>query len=504
MDAEPSQAVVKNRNLLPFPRLFPQILSALPPDQSIYLVGGAVRDVLLGRQTFDLDFALAGDALRIARRVADSLGAAYYPLDAERGTGRVVVPEADGGRTMIDFAALRGPDIEADLRARDFTVNAIAMDVHQLDRLIDPLGGAADLYARRLRSCSATSFQDDPVRILRAVRQATAFGLTMTGETRGELRAAIARLQQTSAERRRDEMVKMLAGFRPATCLRVLDMLGVLPEIFPELGHLKGLAQPAPHLHDAWEHSLQSVQKLERLLAVLATREHDPEQAASFALGLAVLNLGRYREQFHLHLEEKTVPERTWRSGLFLAVLFHDVGKAQSLQLEAPEHLRFSGHERLGAKMAARRARAMRLSGQEVARIRQIVRSQARPAYLSGGENRPAPLAIFRFFRDIGPSGVDICLLHLANVLATYEHRLPHEVWVRVLEVNRSLLEAYWEQPAQLVHPPVLVNGHELIERFGLQEGPQIGELLSRLQEAQVTGEVSDRDQALEWLAGQI
>ncbi len=154
-------------NPLSFSDLLEKIAAALPPDQAAYLVGGAVRDALLQRVTHDLDFAMPGeDVLTVSRRLADRIGAAFYPLDEERDTGRLVIVRPDGSRQMLDFAALRGPDLESDLRARDFTINAMAVDVRQPQSLIDPLGGAADLLGKRLSACSATAFTDDPLRIL--------------------------------------------------------------------------------------------------------------------------------------------------------------------------------------------------------------------------------------------------------------------------------------------------------------------------------------------------
>jgi tRNA nucleotidyltransferase/poly(A) polymerase len=127
--------------------------------------------MLLGRTIHDLDFALAGDAIRSGRRVADALGGAFYPLDTERGTGRVILTQADGARQVLDFARLRGPDLESDLRGRDFTINAIALDLHHPQQLIDPLNGANDLRAQQLRACSLTSLSDDPLRGLRRARR---------------------------------------------------------------------------------------------------------------------------------------------------------------------------------------------------------------------------------------------------------------------------------------------------------------------------------------------
>ncbi len=214
------------------------------PDQEIYLVGGAVRDILLNRLSRDLDFALPSNGISLARRVANTLKADFMVLDSERDTGRVIVTESDGTRTFLDFATYRGNNLEEDLRARDFTINAIAFDLHA-QTLIDPLNGASDLRSKIIRACSPTALSDDPVRILRAVRQAAAFEFKIELETRKGMKQAAHLLPRVSAERQRDELFKMLEGPKPDASMRALEILGIFPYLLPELPALKGVEQSA-------------------------------------------------------------------------------------------------------------------------------------------------------------------------------------------------------------------------------------------------------------------
>ncbi len=298
------------------------IRQAMPADQEIYLVGGAVRDALLGRISHDLDFALPDGAIRQARRIADQLKADFYVLDDERDTGRVILIQPDGLRDIMDFAAYRGADLEADLRARDFSINALALDVHT-QSLFDPLGGAADLRAKRIRACSPGAFKDDPVRILRAIRQAAAFGFQIDRATRKRIKAAVRLLEKPSPERLRDELFKILEGRQPATAIRALDMLGALPHLLPELAVLKGVEQPAPHQYDVWEHTLSALGYLEATLADL-TPGYDPEQTNDLFTGLLSLRLGRYREKFAAHFKGIAQPRPFLTS---LIVLRHPVSR---------------------------------------------------------------------------------------------------------------------------------------------------------------------------------
>jgi putative nucleotidyltransferase with HDIG domain len=488
--------------------LLRSILAGVAAGQTIHLVGGAVRDRLLGRQSDDLDFAVPEGALSLARRIANRTHGAFFPLDEGSDTGRIVYVHEDGSRTRADFAAYRRPDLAADLGARDFTINAMALDL-RTNETLDPLGGLKDLREKRIRACSPQSFTDDPVRILRAVRQAASLGFSIQLETRRLMKDAAPLLSRVSPERLRDELLKMLGGKRPATSLRALELLGALPYLLPELPALKGVSQPAPHVHDVWAHTLAVVGHLEVILAALEPGQppgvvpgerhaggmtppvRTPGEETDLFEGLISLRLGRYREHFAAHFAPDPASERTPRSLLFFAALYHDIAKPQTRALHEGR-IRFWGHDELGARVAGERARALRLSNDDISRVRAIVAHHMRLHFftnrLAAKKSPPSRRAIYRFFRDAREAGVDLCLLGLADLRGTYEQTLPQEIWTACLDVCRILLENWWEKPQETVSPPGLVNGHDLITSLGLAPGPTIGKLLEAVQEAQATG----------------
>jgi putative nucleotidyltransferase with HDIG domain len=409
----------------------------------------------------------------------------------------VILTTETNERYHLDFASFRGSDLESDLRKRDFTINAVAIDIREPEKLIDPLGGASDLVARQLRTCSPTSFGDDPLRILRCVRQAVEFELRITPDTRRQLGQALPGLARVSPERVRDELFRILDGRKPVVALRTLDMLGVLAYVLPELDALKGVTQSLPHVDDVWTHTLNTAQKLADLLDGLQP-EYSEEGAANWAMGLVSIRIGRYREQLHAHLAEALHPERSLRALLMLAALYHDVGKPATRQVEEDGRVRFLEHEHLGARMAHQRGVWLHLSNAENERLTTIVRQHMRPLLLAQSGEAPTRRAIYRFFRDTGPAGVDICLLSLADSLATYGAGLPQGVWTQQLDVTRTLLEAWWEQAEEKVAPPALLNGRDLMSIFGLSQGPEIGRLLEEIREAQASGDIKERDEALD------
>jgi tRNA nucleotidyltransferase/poly(A) polymerase len=468
----------------------------LDAARGVWLVGGAVRDHLLGLPSQDLDFAVDGEARRLARRVADRLRADYFDLDPARDAGRVLYGASDGTRWTLDFSRLRAGQIEADLISRDFTVNALAVDLRHPQQWIDPTGGADDLRARRLRACSDRSIRDDPVRALRAVRLALGLSLKLDPETITLVRGAKGALGTVSAERVRDEVMRTLDLARPASAVRLLDQLGLLEDVFPEIDSLRGLEQPPQHAHDALVHTLAVCDHLSELLAVLGSQP-DEGRSADLTLGLASVQLGGFRPSLQAVLAQTPAGGRRVRALLMLAALYHDVGKSRTGSRDAAGKLHFLGHEARSAEMAADWAERMRLSRGEIERLKLVVANHMRPGQLE--KSRPiTPRAIYRYYRHLGQAGIDVVLLSLADFLGKHHPPPPQQAWAGRLTTGRVLMEAYFERSAQFVDPPRLVDGEILMNALGIEPGRMVGELLEVVREAQAEGEITTPEQAVE------
>ncbi|MBV6395124.1 MAG: CCA-adding enzyme [Anaerolineales bacterium] len=489
-----------------FSPLFDKIRAALP-DVELYLVGGAVRDAMLGRLSLDLDFAAPSQGIKLARRIADFLDADIFPLDNDRDTGRVIATLPDGSREKADFATYRGASLEDDLRNRDFTVNAMAVDLQTMS-LHDPLNGANDLRNKKLRACAETSISDDPIRILRGVRLAASLGFQIESGTRQMMKSAAPLLGRVSNERVRDELFKILEGPQPAASMRALDMLGALHVILPELEALKGVGQPDPHIYDVWEHTLQVLSALETIMSALAAG-YDPEQTSDLFTGLLVTRLGRYRGQYAQHFANALNADRSVRGLLFFAALCHDIAKPHAKSVDENGRIRFWGHDEMGAEMAAARARALSLSNDETARLTVIIKNHMRIHFHANRKESedkdPSRRAIYRFFKDSGAAGLDLVLLALADLRATRGNTLKQETWAAALDVCRIFLENYWERPEEVISPPRLLDGNGLMRALNLKPGPRLGDLLEAIREGQAVGKVSTREEAIEfgkkWLA---
>jgi len=462
----------------------------------VWPVGGVVRDALLDRPLHDWDFAVERDAVGLARAAADALGGAFYLLDAERDTGRVVLWRK-GQRMELDFAGLRGPDLEADLKGRDFTLNGMAVGPE--GELIDPVGGLEDLQARLVRAIGEAAFDDDPLRMLRAVRLVAELGLRLEARTAAWILQRASTLPRASPERVRDEFVRILAAPAPADHVHMLDELGLLAQVVPEAEPLKEQAQSLPHRFDVWWHTLMTVEAVEGVTTALMGQQPRTAYVDAPAHAWADVSgaLGRFGPAVAEHLAVRLRGGRARRVLLILAALLHDLGKPLTCTEDERGRLHFYGHEREGARMAAERMRELRFSRAEVERVRRVVNAHLRPAHLARVQGPVTTRAVYRFFRTTGSAGVEVVLLGLGDHLATWGPNLQADRWARRLEVAERLLSHYFEEHDKVIAPPSPVNGEELMAELGLEEGPEVGRLLEAIREATAAGEVRTREEAL-------
>ena len=471
-------------------------------SRQAWLVGGYVRDRLLGRVSHDLDFVVPRGGLALARRVADHLSGAFYALDAERDVGRAILRDTNGATILVDIARWRSDDLRADLVARDFTVNALAYDIVNRGEIIDPTGGLADLRAGVLRGPSSTVFQEDPIRLLRAVRLEAQLGFHLEPATESWLRRDASLLRLTAAERIRDEMVRLLTLPEAARHLARLEETGLLTFVLPELAACRGVHQSPPHHFDVYEHTLEVVRHTEALLRGLEVLPGDKPTVAASPLAPLPPPLQPIGERLKSHLMMPTSGGRHRGQVLLWAALAHDWAKPLTQSVEQDGRIRFIGHEEQGAEMAAMRLATLCFSAEEVERVALIVRQHMRPSLLAraGGVTRRA---IYRFFRDASDAGPDVLLLSLADHLGTHGPDLDRQVWEERLALVARMLAAYFDE-REIVEPRPLLSGDDLMAVLSIAPGPLVGELLMKLREAQAAGEVSSREEAVAFLRSQI
>ncbi len=464
--------------------------------KNIFLVGGSVRDALLGVPSMDVDFVVTQGAPQLAKTVADFFHGAYYILDHARNTGRAIIFHQNN-RFIIDFAQLRGNSIEEDLAARDFTINAMAIDLAEPRSIIDPLGAQIDLRNQVLRPCRPDAFLQDPIRTLRAVRFIYSYQLSYEISTADLITRSAPYIQNSSPERIRDELFHIFENTDIKSSLDLLKEFGLFNVLFPELTPLATIHPGTPHQHHVLGHTFRVMENVQVLYKVF-TEGYYPDDNLFIRMALQEL------ERFKLHLldyvHDQINAQRTKLGLLLLAAMYHDSGKADSERNipgeSAPDR---SLHADASAKLFMRVASKLALSNAEVDFVHRLIKYHMREELKTTAQDSDYAKQIYTYFKNTGSAGVLIVLMHLADLISTYEKELSVERWQIALSSAGRLLDGWFEKYAQWVNPPLLINGNDLIDTFNLAPGKEIGDILERIRLAQVCNEVVDRSNALKF-----
>jgi putative nucleotidyltransferase with HDIG domain len=441
-----------------------------------WIVGGAIRDALLGQGVADADLAVhRGEEERAARAIARVAGGSAFTLSQEFATWRAVAP-TDGWH--VDVSGLRAESIEDDLRARDFTVNAIAVPLAGGEP-IDPTGGIADADAGILRAASESAFEEDPLRLLRAVRLAAGMGLSLEKKTIEIARAHASHAADPAGERQFAELRGIVAGRDPLTGIRLMEELELLPVVLPELENLRGVVQNPNHHLDVLGHTLAV---LEEWLGIEAD------------LPAFLGDLAGEVEEF---LAEPLADDLTRKDALRFGALFHDLGKPET-RAEGSGYVTFIGHDEVGAQIIASICRRLRTSRALSAHLQGLALHHLRLGFLI--HQRPlSRRAVYDYLVATEPVAADVTLLTMADRLAARgEGPLASPEMVQAhLDLAREMLRdaLAWHREGS-PRPPV--SGDELADELGLSPGPEMGRLLEELRAETFTGEITSRAQALE------
>lgn len=465
-----------------------------------YVVGGFLRDLVIIRDTADIDIALETNVLHIAPRIADHLGGKFVSLDEMNGVGRIILPEPgehlDSSQWQIDFSTIEG-SIEQDLARRDFTIDSMAIGLDKIVKgaatfeIIDPFNGLEDIERQVVKATGDTIFKDDAVRLLRAVRLAAELNFTISPETEALIRQSCHLLAAVSGERVREELLRLLVNTDSGRLLLYLDDLGLLTTMIPELAETMGVEQPKEHQWDVFNHSVKVVDAVDFII-----RKGNWQYA-----GKEVLDYIHWSADLAEHFELKVSGGSNRRLLLKLSALLHDIAKPQTKVLNDQGRTRFFGHPRQGAPIAAAILERLRFSTKEVKLLAAVVRHHLRPVQTSHGE-LPTGRAIYRYFRDTGDAAIDVLFFSLADHLATRGDNLDMANWQQHTSLVNYILEQQSTQRNRIA-PPKLISGHDLIRNFNLKPGPEVGRILEEIREAYACQEITTRDEALAY-AGRL
>ena len=428
-----------------------------------WLVGGAVRDRLLGRPTDDLDISLAGDPRPAARAIARATGGTAFQLSGAFGAWRVVGP---GHTWHVDLVELRDDDIAADLAARDFTINAMAEPLAG-GPVLDPHGGRADLEARRVRMVSCGALAEDPLRTLRAIRLVTELDLTLDAETGRAVAAHAPAIDDVAPERVFGELKRVVTAPRARTGLSLMERHGLMAAVLPELLALKGVEQNVFHHADVYDHTLE-------VLDAVADLERGAE-------GDAIAGI----------LAEPLSDELTKGGGMRFAALLHDAAKPATRARRPDGRVTFVGHDAAGADLARGVLRRLRASQRLTDYVAALTLHHLRLGFLVHEQ----PLdrrSVWRYLRATAPYSREVTIFTVADRLATRGRNADEAIAAHVALAHEMLGHALADAPR-----PPLVRGDELARELGIAPGPRLGELLARLEEDRFAGEIATRDDAI-------
>lgn len=471
----------------------------------IYLVGGIIRDMIMNeslqialfpankKQIIDMDFVVTGDALSFGRKVGDAISGSYFPLDEGRAVSRVVVkkPEVRSQKSevyeeiILDFSKMRGENIEDDLKVRDFTINSIAMSLDDLVNceeinLIDPTGGVGDMDRKIIRTYDKRVLDDDPLRMLRAVRFESQLGFVMDNSLETFIKGNGYKLRNSSGERIREEFFNILSCNGTYRYIQRLKDIYLLKEIIPEIESMENLEQGRFHKYLLWDHSLNTLRNLEMLMENLYRIFPD-----------------RYLQIGDI-LSEELEHGINCRGILKLAALIHDIGKMQTRITDENGEVRFINHENISADNGERLAQRLKLGSRAGRIMGSIIKNHMRPLLLSR-ERKVTNRAVLRFFTECRKAGVLICLLSMADIHATMGSGIFDDLSGDIEGLVKRMLEFYFEDFIKMIDSPLL-SGDEIIESLGLKSGPEIGEILKNIEEWRAEGIISNKDEAINYL----
>jgi poly(A) polymerase len=446
-----------------------------------WIVGGSLRDELLGRPVRDVDVAVAGDPARAARALAERVRGPVFRLSEAFGAWRVIDHRAE---RVYDFAPLQGDSIESDLRERDFTINAMARAI-ELEALgatagaaplIDPLGGRADLDSRTLRVLGPEAYASDPLRTLRLARFAAELGFAPDPETERLTQAAAARVTDAAGERVFGELRRLVIADGALAGLGLADRLGVLDAVLPELTALHGVDQSDYHHLDVYDHTLE-----------VLGQQIEVESRLDELFGADAARLRGV-------LAEPLADELTRGEALRFGALVHDVGKPATRDVRGDGRITFMGHDALGERMVHDLCRRLRTSERFARFLAGLTRHHLVLGFLV--HERPLDRTrVYRYLRRTAPVEVEVTLLSCADRLATRGRRADEATAVH-LELAAELMTAAldWREHGP---PRVPVRGDELAAELGIEPGPELGRLLGELEEATYVGDAGTREQAI-------
>lgn len=449
-----------------------ELLTSIKPylqGVEAYIVGGYVRDLLLGKENFDRDIVIAdSDVKKIAQKISQNLDGTLIELDNEWEIYRIVLRDKTN---YIDIAKAVNDNIKDDLARRDLTFNAIALKLNDLS-VIDNHGGIADLKNKIIRGISEKNFEDDPLRLLRVFRFQAGLGFEIEPETFDYVKKHALEISKPAKERVNVELVKLFEGGFTDTALLNADRAGILEAVFPIVKEVKKIPPNTHHHLPLFDHVIETTRQIEKNFRPLPDEAKEILNASPFggAKKLAYLKLSAF---------------------------LHDIGKPQTWIIEEKTgRHRFIKHDYLGAKLAAPMLRELKFSKKQISYVQKMIKNHILPSQLDINNEK----SLIRFFRKMEDNVVDLVLLAMSDRLSAQGAAVTKEMTEKNLANLNYILKRYLEEKENIKPLPKLVSGTEVMEILNIPASPRLGKIINLLKEAQISGDVNTKEEAIDFL----
>jgi putative nucleotidyltransferase with HDIG domain len=449
------------------------ILEILPENAHAYIVGGYLRDFVLNIKTYDIDYVIIGvDIIEFGKTFANKVQGHFVLLDEKNEIIRVVLSDKIH---YVDFAKCIGNTIEEDLSRRDFSINAMAYDIKN-HKLIDIYKSLDDIKNKTVRIFDAQNILDDPLRILRAYRFASKYDFEIEENSQKILNKNYKLINQNkiAKERIQIEFLKLLEGKNSAKTIEKMKNNEFLYEIFSELKLQENIPPNSHHHLQLIDHSIETVNQLEKLIC------EEPEWVKN-------------------HINQDFIPGISRLAFLKLATLLHDLGKPETWEIE-PEsgRHRFIKHDEIGAKMAQKMLKKLKYSNNQIKYITKLIKNHIYPSHLL--QSNASEKAVFRMFRRLQEETVDTILLAKADRLSAKGEEITATIVKKNMQGLCELMEKYKTVKETLKPLEKLLSGDEIMGILNIKADKNLGNIIKELKEAQLSGDVITRDDAIKFV----
>jgi len=447
-------------------------IKAHSKDAQVYLVGGTIRDFYLGLENFDKDIVIDKiNAKDFAKNLAKSLDATFVPLDEENKIYRLVLKDKIN---YIDIANIIGNSIEDDLKRRDLTINSVAINLKTFE-IIDITGGVKDLENKKIKHISEQNFVDDPLRLLRAYRFGAVLGFKIDDGLQKIITRHAAKIQKPAVERINYELLKLFEGRFSSQILFEMDKSGLLEEILPIIKDLKKVPPNSHHHLNLFDHSIETVKQIQRIY----------EESSN---------------EVKLHLEKHDFGGASRLAHLKFAGFLHDIGKFETwtIEEETGRH-RFIKHDDLGSKMAIEFLKKNKFSKKQIDYISKMIKLHIYPSHVIKNPEINEKLYM-RLIRKMKENVIDIIILAMADRYSARGVEITDEIVNKNISDLNLLLEFYLKIKDELKPLPKLLSGDEIMEILNIKPSKELGEIIKKLHESQLSGEIQTKEEALNFI----